>query len=178
MGSDRCYPPLEDVKRRFMAAVLALYRYEHDLLDVGANERSITHKLAEHLQSEFPGWHVDCEYNRQGGAPKRLEWAGWLSRPDDTEAKTVYPDIIVHHRRTKDNLLVIEVKKHGGQADTKDKCKLETFLMDPAYQYRYGVFLRLGAGEVAECTFFEAGGTGGSWTSELQAALQECGHAE
>jgi hypothetical protein len=30
---------------------------------------------------------------------------------DDEYGKTVYPDIIVHHRGTDDNFLVIEVKK-------------------------------------------------------------------
>ena len=79
-------PPPEDVKRRVIAAICALYRHDRELLDVDANERSITHKLAEHLQREFPGWHVDCEYNRVGREPRRLE------------AKTVFPDIIVHRR--------------------------------------------------------------------------------
>ena len=59
-------PPPEDVKRRVIAAICALYRHDRELLDVDANERSITHKLAEHLQREFPEWHVDCEYNRVG----------------------------------------------------------------------------------------------------------------
>ena len=57
---------LEDVKKRVIAAICALYRHDRELLAVDANERSITHKLAEHLQREFPEWHVDCEYNRVG----------------------------------------------------------------------------------------------------------------
>jgi len=37
----------------------------HDL-----NERTISHKFAEALQGQFPGWHVDCEYNRNHNLAK------------------------------------------------------------------------------------------------------------
>ncbi|HQK46046.1 MAG TPA: hypothetical protein PLP52_03750, partial [Syntrophorhabdaceae bacterium] len=57
-------PSSKDIKKRIIDAIVALYRYDHELIDKNANERSITHKLAEHLQKEFPYWHVDCEYNR------------------------------------------------------------------------------------------------------------------
>src|SRR5579885_985915 len=74
--------PLPDLKRRLIAAVCALYRYDSDLIDVDANERSLTHKLAEHLKGVFPGWHVDCEYNRSGYNPKLVNF-GLKSRPED-----------------------------------------------------------------------------------------------
>ena len=81
---------LEDVKKRVIAAICALYRHDRELLDVDANERSITHKLAEHLQREFPEWHVDCEYNRVGRETKRLAVNVGKPKPDDLEAKTVF----------------------------------------------------------------------------------------
>jgi len=40
---------LEDVKKRVIAAICALYRHDRELLAVDANERSITHKLAEQI---------------------------------------------------------------------------------------------------------------------------------
>ena len=55
-----------------------------------ANERSLTHKLAEYLQCEFPDWHVDCEYNRHGLDVKRLAIHSWRVKADDTEARTVF----------------------------------------------------------------------------------------
>jgi hypothetical protein len=85
--------------------------------------------------------HVDCEYNRNHDEPKRLELPVEPSRSDDTNAKSVFPDIIVHHRNTQDNLLVIEVKKStnpdGGDFD---KAKLRAFLGAP-YAYRQGLFI-------------------------------------
>jgi hypothetical protein len=74
-----------------------------------------------YLQEQLPFWHVDCEYYRDGHEPKRLEYFGH-GKPDvdDTDAKTVYPDIIAHHRDTDDNYLVIELKKTSSVADRRD----------------------------------------------------------
>ena len=38
----------------------------------------------------------------------------------DIEAKTVFPDIIVHHRQSEDNLLVIEKKKRHRPTQEED----------------------------------------------------------
>ncbi len=62
----------------------------------------IAHKLAEYLTPRFPKWDVDCEYNRLFDEAKRLNIRGQVVH--------VIPDIIVHHRDTLDNLLVIEAK--------------------------------------------------------------------
>lgn len=79
------------------------------LLRLDANERSMTHKLAEYLQREFRNWTVDCEYNRLGDETKRMSRdRNDLVPKGDTNAQTVYPDIIVHRRNSKENLLVIE----------------------------------------------------------------------
>jgi hypothetical protein len=101
-----------NIRRRLRKCLEELVKRDRDLLDNDVNERSITHKLAEHIQREFRHWHVDCEYNRKGHVPKTLE-GKYLARicPDDTYARTVYPDIIIHHRGTPDNLVAIEVKK-------------------------------------------------------------------
>jgi len=96
-----------------------LQKHDAFLLENNLNERSITHKLAEYLQQQFHEYHVDCEYNRiknenmdQQYITKILNLPIENLKSDDTEAKTVYPDIIVHKRGTNDdNLLAIEVKK-------------------------------------------------------------------
>ena len=62
----------DEVRDRLYAAYHALLRHDRALLELDANERSLTHKLAEYLQGEFPDWDVDCEYNRDGDTPKRL----------------------------------------------------------------------------------------------------------
>jgi hypothetical protein len=84
---------------------------DKDLLVFDVNERSITHKLALYLEQHFSNWHIDCEYNRNMFDPKVIDLYPRTVGIDDTNATTVYPDIIVHKRGTKNNLLVIEVKK-------------------------------------------------------------------
>ncbi len=46
MEKSNCLMLLEDMKERVLSAIVDLYRYDGDLLDGNANERSITHKLA------------------------------------------------------------------------------------------------------------------------------------
>ena len=116
------------------------------------NERSITHWLASHLQREFPSWQVDCEYNRNHEDPKTL----CLPRrndlgSDDTHARTVFPDIIVHSRNRDDNLLVMEVKKSTNpdpQSEEFDKRKLKAFKKELGY--RFAVFISLATDGEAE----------------------------
>ena len=141
MDGEPDYPSKNEIKRRIITAICMLYRHDSELLDVNASERSITHKLAEHLSGEFPSWHVDCEYNRHGSDVKRLSFEFDKLEPCDLEAKTVFPDIIVHHRQTDDNLLVIEMKKNGNDT-TKDEDKLKAFT-GPEYDYFLGLLLVL-----------------------------------
>ncbi len=71
----------EDVKARLTEAMRDFLREDHELLSVNASERSMTHKLAEHLQEKFGDkWHVDCEYNRRESEIKRR--CPWQSRKD------------------------------------------------------------------------------------------------
>lgn len=176
MGDNRPYPALDDVKQRLITAVCQLYRHDQELLAVDANERSLTHKLAEHLQDEFPGWHVDCEYNRHGHEPKRLPVSSPCVHADDTEAMTVFPDVIVHRRQTDQNLFVIEVKKTHGQADTRDIEKLEGFTVGGDYRYQYGVFLRLDEDGVSKAALYQDGAENADWTDDLRRALLDLGY--
>jgi hypothetical protein len=169
----------EEVKRRIIAAICDLYVHDHDLLDMDANERSITHKLAEHLQREFarPEWTVDCEYNRVGSDDntKTLQLRFDPIRPEDKEAKTVFPDIIVHRRRSTDNLIVIEVKKVGGPEDTKDVEKLKQFTSPGKYEYKHGVLLKLGPSGVAELKVYRGGRGVDDWSGEVRNAISDLG---
>lgn len=128
-----------EVEIRIIHAREKLLKKDGFLLENDVNERSITHKLAEYLEEEFPGWDVDCEYNRVGKAPmnKRLHLQAEPSCTNDTDAKTVYPDIIVHQRgKKKQNLLVIEAKKKSNQSGPgRDENKLRSFAQELGYQY-------------------------------------------
>lgn len=147
------YPSGEEVSERVDEALRQFRTIDRDLIHIDANERSITHKLAQHLEKVFPGWHLDCEYNRDDNQIKR--WRQECERsqakykclkPDDTEVNMAYPDIIVHRRRTSDNLLMIEVKKWNNRQDTEvDKKKLSYFTKHCGhFGYLYGLLLVFG----------------------------------
>jgi hypothetical protein len=122
-------------------AIDALIEGEQELFAVDVNERSLSARLAIYLQHKFPDWHVDCEYNRLGDGIKRLPRPE-ESRTDDSQGRTIYPDIIVHRRGERANLLVIEVKKHDNDDTDRDIQKLEGLTSpDGEYAYRLGIHL-------------------------------------
>ncbi len=57
---------------RIKIGLQILFTKDAYLLKNNLNERSITHKLAEHYQYLFSKWDVDCEYNRNLGSEKKI----------------------------------------------------------------------------------------------------------
>lgn len=110
------------VHEKLEAAKMNFLILHRQLLEINANERSITHKFAECMTPLFEGWDVDCEYNRDGYEPKRIVPDITATvRIDNENGVTAFPDIIVHHRRgygRENNLLAIEAKK---DASTRDR---------------------------------------------------------
>ena len=107
------------------------------------NERAITHKLAEHLQKQFRGWDVDCEYNRDADHVKLIHFKKIEENisNSDINGRTVYPDIIIHKRGTRNNLVVIEAKKDSNpQSEDIDKRKIAGYMHDLGY--KHGVFIK------------------------------------
>jgi len=134
----------EEVTKKIVEAYNRLISKDRGILEVDANERSITHKLAEYLQIEFPDWNVDCEYNRNGVDPKKLDTFAKHVNSDDTNAVSVYPDIIIHHRRTTENLAVIEAKKGNSRVEDLDDAKLCAYKDELRYQFAYKVTFSIG----------------------------------
>jgi len=132
-----------EILRKVRNALKDFFQEEQSLLDVNASERSISHKFAEYLQKQFHNLDVDCEYNRHGSDIKRLKY--YLPKQtevDKLEAKTIFPDIVVHKRgNDKNNTVVIEIKKsNSGQDHTADIQKLKAFT-GSQYKYKLGIFL-------------------------------------
>ncbi|UEP40329.1 hypothetical protein [Burkholderia sp. B21-005] len=125
------------LRKLFESAVDSLCAVDHYLLRVDANERSISHRLAVHLASQFPDFDVDCEYNRDGFDVKRLALSQREVRDDDVEAVTVFPDIVVHKRGSNEsNLLVVEIKKISSNVGSSyDLKKLEAFRRQLGYRH-------------------------------------------
>jgi hypothetical protein len=127
---------LTELEARVQRAIATLYARDSDLLDDDASEWTIAHRLAVYLEQEIPGWHVDCEYNRQGSGryPKRM-----------SNKDLVRPDIILHCRdkvETAHNLLVVEVKKREADSDLGKACE---YTKPPEggrrFQYQFGLAL-------------------------------------
>jgi len=118
-------------------ALDALFESDAHLLDANSSERSVTHLLAIHLMHEAPGFDVDCEYNRDGFDVKRLELSERVTTDENTEAVTVFPDIVIHQRGTNDrNLLVVEVKKASSNIPPDyDIQKLKAFRRELKYAF-------------------------------------------
>lgn len=131
------------VRNKLVSAYQQLVSNDADLLKADVNERSITHKLAEYLQNEFPEYDVDCEYNRNGLDPKRLIAFKRDIKSDDADGTTVFPDIIIHHRGTIDNFVVIEAKKSNNGIG-RDIEKLKAYKNELGYRFAYLVRFPVG----------------------------------
>lgn len=123
------------VERRVRRSVARFLDHDSYLLEVDAQEESVSHKLAEYLQQEFPNWNVDCEFNKYYGETKTL---------DEYDKDWVRPDIIIHQRGTDEDLLVIEIKLTTSDDDIcLEKRKVRLYTEDEELEYKYGLFLHL-----------------------------------
>ncbi|MCO1335000.1 hypothetical protein MO867_11705 [Microbulbifer sp. OS29] len=81
---------------------------QSDALQNNISEQAISHQLATKLTPYFPGWTIDCKYDREGNDIKKLMYA--ISPKGHIFQREVVPDVIIHRRITTENLLAIEVK--------------------------------------------------------------------
>ena len=143
---------------KVVSALKVFYTRETHLLEKDLGERTLTHRLAVYLESQFAGWEVDCDYSRLGERTLRLP-RGSIVSTDDHLGKSVYPDIVVHRREVPNNLLAIEVRKESNhQPPEHDRHKLRG-LTDPHlwFAYSIGVFLVLGKKGVTSSAVYVGG---------------------
>lgn len=147
-----------EVIARLAVAYSKLIAQDQHLLRVRANERSIAHRFAIYIDQGFPGFNVDCDYNKNLEDPKRAPAYAHQTRRG-RESDLVVPDIIVHRRNTNDNLVVIELKSTDAEeqcyANNKlkkgkclcDRCKLKAIKSDLGYVHAFYVVFPV-AGEL------------------------------
>src|SRR6476661_2467922 len=143
---------------KVVTALAEFYAHEAFLLERDLGERTLTHRLAVHLEKQFSGWNVDCDYNRLGERTLRLP-KGTMVSTDDHLGKSVYPDIVVHQRGIPNNLLAIEVRKDSNHQPVEhDQHKLQA-LTDPHlwFAYRIGVLVTLGKKQVTSSEVYVGG---------------------
>ena len=167
-------PTDTEVRQALDSALLDLLENDYSLLTDDVNERTITARLAHHLEKHLSEWHLDCEYNRAVNfhelqvteIKKRAKGNGKLMakmlfaarQPHenfvnhfDLVGHKIFPDIIVHRRQSCCNLLVIEAKKNCGPGQNQEKSgrvgdisKLK--MMKEQLGYRFGVFVSVATG--------------------------------
>ncbi len=129
----------EEIEKILNDSIQELVKKESFLIQESVNERSITSKLACYLMPFFSGYSVDVEYNKMNGSiePKTLKILQAEVSNDNSNASTVYPDIIVHKREdNKSNLLIIEAKKSNSTVNHKqDYKKLDGYMQELGYKY-------------------------------------------
>lgn len=161
---------------KLVSALEVFYAQETVLLEKDAGERALTHRLAVQLETLFPGWQVDCDYNRLGERTLLLPH-GTIVSTDDTLGKSIYPDIVVHRREAPNNLLAIEVRKaFNHQPLEHDQHKLRA-MTDPHvwFAYRVGVLLILGRNNVSASEVYVGGAIEPALTDWLAGRLSEDG---
>jgi hypothetical protein len=143
---------------KVISAIAEFYAREGFLFEKDLGERTLTHRLAVHIERQFDGWDVDCDFNRLGERVLRLP-RGSIVSTDDELGKSVFPDIAVHHRAVPENLLAVEVRKATNHQPVEhDHHKLRG-LTDPHlwFAYRLGVFLILGKKQVTASDVYLGG---------------------
>ncbi len=138
----------ELIEKILKNALKKLKEFDFKLLEVNVNERTISHKLAEYLQQNIHDLSVDCEYNRRQGSIKKSNIPCDDTDREDSDAKAILPDIVIHKRNTNDeNLLIIEIKKStNNQSHDSDISKIKALTNEP-YNYKFGLFLEINVAE-------------------------------
>jgi hypothetical protein len=143
---------------RLISALQEFYMRERVILERDLGERTLTHRLAVQIARQFPGWDVDCDYNRLGDRTMLLP-RGAIVSTDDSLGKSVYPDIVVHRRTVPNNLLAVEVRKAANHQPLQHDLHKLMALTDPHlwFAYRIGVLLTLGRTGVSGADVYVGG---------------------
>ncbi|OAE98017.1 hypothetical protein AYJ54_04560 [Bradyrhizobium centrolobii] len=161
---------------KVVAALRDLYAQETFLFDMDVGERAITHRFAVYLEKQFPGWAVDCNYDRLGERTLLLPH-GTIISTDDHLSKSIYPDVVVHQREIPRNLLAVEIRKASNHTSLEhDQHKLKA-MTDPDVWFAYwmGVLLVLAKHNVTMSEIYIGGVVDRPLTLWFAARLDEVG---
>ena len=132
----------DTIERALRSAVADLYQNEPDIDRFSSETAQTEWNLAAHLAPEivkyFEGYSYDIDVTKVNYGNRR-------------------PDIIIHRRgsETEYNLLVVEVKREGSQADiNRDFEKVQYYWFSDGLQYRFGATINLKAGDSSDIKVF------------------------
>ena len=130
-------PKLDMIRQALRLAVEKTLDQDYDLIALGGHEQAIAHRIAVYLEHSFPGFHTDCEYNRQKHKTKNVF-------PELPKVKKkMRPDIIVHKRNTSRNVLAVEMKAEANPASKDDLAKLRSLKGERTYLYKGTAFITI-----------------------------------
>jgi len=114
------------------ALKLFIAKDKQALLAVDIYEPTISHRIAVYLEDLFPGFDIDCEYNKT-----------LLGKKKDMNGKKIRPDIIIHTRMTNEvNSVITEIKKSGKNSKlAKSDIEKLKRCMKGTLNYDLGVFI-------------------------------------
>jgi hypothetical protein len=161
---------------KVVAALTDFYANEAFLFTHDLGERTLTHRLAVHLEKQFPDFTIDCDFDRLGQRTLSLP-RGSIVSTDDHLGKSIYPDIVVHQRERPNNLLAIEVRKAGNHQPVEhDRHKLRA-LTDANIWFAYwiGALVTLGKTGVVAPEVYVSGKLDSELTALFAQRLTEVG---
>jgi hypothetical protein len=161
---------------KVIGAIREFYARETFLFDKDLGERTVTHRMAVHVENHFPSWNIDCDYNRLGERIWRLPRASIVSTDDDL-GKSIYPDIVVHKREVPTNLLAIEVRRDGNHQPLEHDQRKLSGLTDPKgwFAYDIGAMLILGKRGVTLSEIYVGGAVHAGLSDWFAARLEQEG---
>ncbi|TQF34917.1 hypothetical protein UNPF46_27185 [Bradyrhizobium sp. UNPF46] len=161
---------------KVIAALRDFYAHEGFLFEKDVGERAVTHRFAVHLEKQFSGWSVDCNYDRLGERTLHLPH-GTVISTDDHLGKSIYPDVVVHQREIPNNLLAVEIRKASNHTPLEhDQHKLRALTdVNVWFPYWIGVLLVLDKGEVTMSEVYVSGFVDDPLSRWFAARQQEIG---
>ncbi len=135
------------------------------------DETALSSVLFAQMFRQYPGWHVNAEWDKHEQDSKWMDAAG---RADGELATKIRPDIVVHIVGQRKNLLVVEMKREVNKNRVRDIEKLIGLtLLSGDYGYAVGVHLIVDITEsvVTGCNAYISGAIDDHWTTWLRERL-------
>ncbi len=174
------------IENALRAACDKVHAIDFFLIAKAVREETVSHRLAVYLEPFFPGFNVDCEYDKSEEGPKKI-----VVQPDFTcqnlldkekqdivkkrwneKADTQHglrPDVIVHRRGLSQpihNMLVVECKigKPDKEAESWALLRLNEFTSGrQKFTYQYGALVVFRVDSQPSGTLFQYGSAPINW---------------
>ncbi len=161
---------VEEALAIFVEAVKRFLQQE-ELAYADNDETALSSVLFAQMFGQYPGWHVNAEWEKHKQDSKWMDAAG---RADGELATKIRPDIVVHIVGQRKNLLVVEMKREVNKNRARDIEKLIGLtLLGGDYGYAVGVHLIVDIAEsvATGCNVYINGAIDDHWTTWLRERL-------